>query len=67
MRKTYRKFKITFDAVFETTFIIFDTTFQARETSFVIFMINNAEVVTIIYFIIELRDVILRSGYNFRN
>ena len=30
-------------------------------------MINNVEIVIIIHFIIELRDVIIRSDYNFRN
>ena len=32
-----------------------------------VFMINNANVVTIIHFIAKLRDVIVKSGYNFRS
>ena len=30
-------------------------------------MINNVEIVIIIYFIIELCDIIIKSNYNFRN
>ena len=30
-------------------------------------MINNVKVVTIIHFIVEFRDVIVKSSYNFRN
>ena len=74
MRKTCRKFKIffettsrAFDAAFKTISKTFNAVFQVRATSFVGFMINNVKVVTIIYFIVELRDVIIKSSYNFRN
>ena len=66
MRETCRKFKITFDAAFEAVSVIFDITFQINETSFVALIINNAKVVIIIYFIAELRDVVIKSGYNFK-
>ena len=51
LRETYRKFKISFDADFQAT----------------AFMINNVKVIIIIHFIAELRDVIVKSNYNFRN
>ena len=51
LRETYRKFKISFEAVFDVAALI----------------INNADVITIIHFIAKLRDVIAKSGYNFRN
>ena len=56
LREIYRKFKI-----------IFDITSQVNNISSVAFMVNNVKVVTIIYFIVELRDVIVKSSYNFRN
>ena len=65
MREIYRKFKILFDAasqVRETLFVIFDVDFQAINL-----IINNAKLIIIIYFIAKLRDVIVKSDYNFRN
>ena len=56
LRKTYRKFKMFFEIVFDVA--AFDT---------VVFMINNAEVIIIIHSIAKLRDVIIKSKYNFRN
>ena len=79
LRKTYRKFKIIFDAdsqARETSFAIYDVTFQTREISFVVsdadfqvtaLIINNVKMITIIHFIVELRDIIVKSDYNFRN
>ena len=63
LRKTCRKFKI----IFETASGAFDATFQINETSSAAPIINNAKVITIIHFIAELRDVIAKSDYNFRN
>ena len=51
LRGTCRKFKVFFEAAFDV----------------VVLMTNNANVVTIIHFIAKLRDVIVKSGYNFRN
>ena len=51
LRETYRKFKMSFEATFDI----------------VVFMINNANVITIIYSIAKLRDIIAKSNYNFRN
>ena len=77
MRETYRKFKIffetafeTFDATFqtrETSFAIYNATFQINETSFAAPIINNVKIVIIIYFIVELCDIIAKPSYNFRN
>ena len=63
LREIYQKFKIYSDAAFEA----FDATFQINETSFAAFIINNAEIVTIIHFIAELCDTIVKSSYNFHN
>ena len=59
LRENCWKFKISFET--------FNVTFQINNTLFVIFMINNAKVITIIHFIVKLRNVINRSNYNFRN
>ena len=48
-------------------FKAFDATSQIINISFAILITNNAKVITIIYSIAELRDVIVKSGYNFRN
>ena len=68
LRKTYRKFKIIFDVIFKA----FDVIFEIDEISIsfeksVAFIINNIKIIIIIHFIVELRDVIIKSGYNFRN
>ena len=60
LRKTYRKFKISF----ETTF---DVVFQVDNISFAALITNNAKIVTIIHFTVTLRDVIFKPNYNFRN
>ena len=68
LRETCRKFKIFFETAFESSdaaFGVFDAIFQI--SGFAVFMINNAKVITIIYFIAKLRDAIVKSNYNFRN
>ena len=58
LRKICRKFKIIIEAL--------DAPFQVNEISFIISIINNAEVV-IIHFIAKLHNAIVKSNYNFRN
>ena len=81
LRETYRKPK-TFETVFETFEIVFEASdaifgiyaviFETDGTSissekFVTLMVNNVKIVTIIHSIVELCDIIVKSGYNFRN
>lgn len=67
LRKNCRKFKI--NRIFENFNVIFKINEISKNSlkKFVVFIINNVKIITIVYFIIKLRDEIVKFNYNFRN
>ena len=65
-KTVFEVFETIFEA-FDATFEIYVLTFKIEFEKFAIFIINNVEIVIIIYFIIKLRNIIIKSNYNFRN